>query len=237
MMTAKPGCHSDSLWKERERERKRGRRESWQVYRCIVSATQWCREKRIATPAQERLEGELILTNCMSFCLYCFTFFFLPLPLFSLSSTTSICSSQTSPFCFPLLSPSPILRLSLSAPWHSLFSPACSLFFLPVATSLAGVSCAVSCTVATNQALHSSRVICVTESWKCALSPLLCLHWQPPLHFIITAQIRSELGQVTQCWINGEGGREWGFTGLVAQAEMMWGSALWWSYGLFAIDP
>lgn len=55
IMSAKPCRHTDSLWKESER--KRGRRESWQVYRCIVSATQWCRERRIETPTRNRLEG------------------------------------------------------------------------------------------------------------------------------------------------------------------------------------
>lgn len=75
-------------------------------------------------------------------------------------------------------------------------------FFSSFATSLANVRCAVSCTIAANQVLHSSRVICVTENWKCAHAPLLCLHWQLHIHFIIDEQIRLERSQVTQCWIN-----------------------------------
>lgn len=39
------------------RERKRGRRASWQVFRCIVSATQRCREKTIATATEGSLGG------------------------------------------------------------------------------------------------------------------------------------------------------------------------------------
>lgn len=174
-----------------ERERESGRRGSWQVYRCIISATQWCREKRIATPTQEKLEGELILTNWMSFCLYCYTFFFLPFHHFLVLKYLYLFFSIV---CFPLSS---LLPISYRAPqsFNTLALPflaACSLFFLHVATSVANVSCAVSCTVATNQAPHSSRVICAAESWICALSPLLCLHWQPPLHFIIAQQIRSD---------------------------------------------
>lgn len=149
------------------------------------------REENRKLPLVTDLKGEFILTNCMSFCLYCDTLSLRFPPLFCVL------------YLFSNFSPSPILHLSLSTPRHSPFLPARSLFFLPVATSLTDVSRAVLCTDATNQAAHSSRVICVTDSWKRALSPLLCLHWQLPFHLIIAKQIRLELGQVTQWWING----------------------------------
>lgn len=87
------------------------------------------------------------------------------LPSFSLSSFPS--------------SLSPALPSYLSTPSHRLFLLACCyfsfFFFLFWCLSplfQANVTCAVSRTVVTNQAAHSSRVICVTENLNCALSPL-----------------------------------------------------------------
>lgn len=100
------------------------------------------------------------MTNCMSFCLYCYTF------VFSHLFSSSVLSSD-SLSCLWLLS-----RTSIFQHPNTPFSCRLALFFsLPVTTSIADTSCAVSCTVATNQALHSSGVICVTQKWKCALFP------------------------------------------------------------------
>lgn len=118
-MSAKPCCHTDSLWKESER--KRGRRESWQVYRCIVSATQWCRERRIETPTHERLVGGFILTNCMSFCLYCDTFSWRFPPRFVSSIFSQI--SLRLPSCTSIFQHPNTLFSCLLAPYFFSLSP------------------------------------------------------------------------------------------------------------------
>lgn len=143
-------------------------------------------------------EGELILTNCMSFCLYCDIFFY------SLSGSHLFSSSAS--FGFALFSPASILHLNFSTPWQSFFLLACFFFFLSPCRHFycqCQLCCLVYCCDKSSTPFISCH-LCYREVEMCSLSPLLCLHWQTPLHFIIGEQIRLELGQVTQCWINGE---------------------------------
>lgn len=168
-MTAKPGCHNDSLWKdvkgEEEGEERVGR--CTDVSLAPPSDAGRMRSSSCWRKTRRRLGfDKLFVILSVLLCIFLSPCFL-----------AIIYSFQTSPFSLssPLPFPSSVLLLNLSAPWHSLFLPACFLFFLPVTTPLADVSCGVLCSVATNQVLHSSPVICTTENCKCALSPLLCL--------------------------------------------------------------
>lgn len=153
-----------------------------------------------------------------------------------LSLLMHISSRYVSPPFF--LSTIKLLSLSHLVPqsFNTLFS---CLPFLPVATSLTDVSGAALCIDATNQAAHSSRVICVTDSWKCALvsSPLSPLTATSPLCHRQTDQIGTGPSHtVVDKWKVAVGS---GFIGLVRvdQAEMKWKNVPSWSWGLFTINP
>lgn len=152
-----------------------------------------------------------MLTNCMSFylcrCTPPHVRFFPPNLTFSK---------------FP---PSPVLYLSLSALscLASLFSPSPLL-----STKSVALPCAL---MRGNQAAHSSRVICVPVSWKCALvssllSPLTAT--SPLCH--------RQVDQMVDKWKVVEGSV---FIGLVRvdQANMKWKNVPSGSWGLFTINP
>lgn len=93
--------------------------------------------------------------------------------------------------------PSAYCSTILQRPGTPFFACFVFLFFLPVSTSL--MMSPASC-VLLRQIERSIHLVSSVLQWteKCALfSSSLS-----PLHFIITEQIRLELGQVTQCRIN-----------------------------------
>lgn len=127
----------------------------------------------------------------------------------------------------------PILYLSLSALscLASLFSPSPLLSMKSVA-----LPCAL---MRENQAAHSSRVICVPDSWKCALvssllSPLTAT--SPLCHRQVDQILTAPSCTLVDKWKVVEGSV---FIGLVRvdQDNMKWKNVPSWSWGLFTINP
>ena len=168
---------------ESERGGGRGGGESWHVYRCIASATYWCRRSWVAHPCQERTW--FLQTGCK---------FFSPLDsLFSsvvfkwlLSAVVS--SLQLMYFFWVFQHPG---------------TPSCRIlvfYFFGLSSHLLPVSVGVSC-VLLWEIKHSIHVMSFVfpraVNVHAFLSSLLS-----PLHFVITKSIWFELVWVTQCWIN-----------------------------------
>lgn len=153
IMTAKAGCHSDSLERE-SGGRKKG-----------MGRLARCTNVSLAPPSDTgRREYRLILKGDLKETFSCVTLSDPPLVCFSLFCCSHVFFSVVSVLLPSLLScPSNVSAL----PFHDclvfcfvfcqIFTLLLSLF-LPVTTS-AGVSCGVSCTVATNQMLLSSNVV------------------------------------------------------------------------------
>lgn len=120
--------------------------------------------------------------------------------------TTSIYSSQTS----PLFSPSPILHLHLSTPRHSLFLP-CLLsllffffFFFYLMPLLLPMSVVLSRALLRQIKRPIHLVSSVLRRTGNVRSLLSSVSTDSHLSTLSSGeQIRSELGQVTQWWING----------------------------------
>lgn len=168
----------------------RERRGSWQVCRCIVSATQWCRESKV-----ESQERAFILKNCLSLFLYCCTFsshspffFFFFCFLFTVFSQISLCL----PSCTTIFQHSPFF------PAHSVLSPCHHL------CCRCQLCCLVYwCDKSSNQT-KASCVMQVTDSWKPALSPLLSSLSTDSYVLTLSLMSRSDWSWAkSHWWING----------------------------------